>query len=1193
MADSPDNITTAEEIRNLRKELNLTQKELAKVLGVVYATVNRWENGQTAPSAAAVQQIRDLAAVRRADAQKEGIGPTPGEEWASGGARPPDFQGDPERLSVLAEGERLAVIYGANPAFATEVSRIDPLPHQRLAVYRHMLPQPRLRFLLADDPGAGKTIMAGLFIREALGRRTLGRVLIVPPAGLVGNWQRELESLFDLRFQIIRGGMARSGNPFLGEDAHLAIISIDTLSGDRMWSHLRDPAVEPYDLVIFDEAHKLSASEEQDGSIRYTQRYRVGAALCGLRDQPEDWALDWSATHVLLLTATPHQGKAFPYYALWKLLNPELFCTEKAFEQFPAEARSRYFLRRVKEEMVDYKGRPLYPERLCATHSYDLTQGEISEQALYDRTTDYIGDFYNLARMLSRTAARFAMTVFQRRLASSTWALLCSLRNRLQKIDGLISAIRAGRFDEAELIARQQKSVAGLRDLLAETTADEEDSAAGEAHEQDEDKALGFLVATNLEELQREREIVQDLVTLAEAVYAKGEESKFAKMYELLSAPDFAGEKVIIYTEHRDTLDFLVRKLEALGHTGQVAHIHGGLGYEERDAQVERFRRPHGEGKPGARFFIGTDAAAEGINLQFCSILVNYDVPWNPSRLEQRMGRIHRYGQPKPKVLILNLVAGQTREGKVVGTLLRKLEDIRMELGNDKVFDVIGRMFEGVSLLDYVQSALEGAASADQAAADVAGRLTAEQVAALAARERSIYGDGGEVARELPALRDDLAKATFRRVLPGYIRRFVEKAAPVLGLQIVGDLGNSFEFQESRPRILPEFQELMIRSPESRRLSVRPPEGKEPLIFMHPGEPIFDRFSLLARQRCRIDGLRGAVFTDARTAEPYLLHLARISIDRLADTEIPKLRRPRQLEQRVVALKQTLGNQITTVPPETLLLLKPGSKILKSAVGFISQQPLFRNAALTQLRERFAPEIVAAHRAQWLATAPESEQQIRLAYSSMEVELLTSRAKLTEQSKLGDPRAQSQLERVKAELKGLYERRDQALAVLCREPELIAAHEIEWFATLLVQPTTDPEDLRRQDSHVESIAMEVAMTYERLQGALVTDVSDAEKARAAGLEEYPGFDLLAQYETRQHAIEVKGRAESGDIELTENEWAKAANLRSRYWLYVVFDCATVRPELHRIQDPFGKLVAKAKGKLTIAAADIVRLGNQN
>ena len=737
---------------------------------------------------------------------------------------PMDFAANPDAVSAVAEAHRLAYGHLFNSAFAAETSLIDPLPHQRIAVYEQMLQQAPLRFLLADDAGAGKTIMTGLYVREMLSRRLIRRVLIVPPAGLVGNWEREMRTLFRLSFRIVSGADARTGNPFLGPESDQVIVSIDTLAGERMFGHLKDSQTDAYDLVVFDEAHKLSADRQPDFRVRKTDRYKLAEALAGAEVEEERWELPWSAQHLLLLTATPHMGKDYPYYFLWRLLLPDALSTYDAFDTFPRESRQRHFIRRTKEEMVRFDGAPLYPQRNCATLSYDLSQGPESEQNLYDETTEYLRYYYNRAGVLNQSAARLAMSVFQRRLASSTYALLRSFERRQEKLAGLIDDIRNGRLTEEQLV-RQQRSLDKLDDIFETRTADEETASEdeGEQHEEFEGKALGGTVAVNLSELEVERRQVEALLNKTRSLFDTGEESKFEKLREVLRDPQYLDEKLIIFTEHRDTAEFLVRRLEGLGFTGQVALIHGGLPYQERERQVEFFRRPATEG--GANYLVATDAAGEGINLQFCWLMVNYDVPWNPARLEQRMGRIHRYGQQHDPVVIVNLVAGGTREGRVLKTLLDKLEAIRRQLQSDKVFDVVGRLFEGLSMRDYLEQAVTG--DADSIAERLEGDLTEQQVQALAERERVLFGEGGEVRRRLAHLNDEAEQENYRRLLPGYVRRFVERAAPLLDLRIEGDLGATFALVPDRPRaadaLLPALE---VYSEEAReRLTVYKPDG--------------------------------------------------------------------------------------------------------------------------------------------------------------------------------------------------------------------------------------------------------------------------------------------------------------------------------------------------------------------------------
>jgi hypothetical protein len=335
--------------------------------------------------------------------------------------------------------------------------------------------------------------MTGLYLREVLARQLITRILIVPPAGLVGNWEREMRVLLRLPFRIVRGAEARAGNPFTGPDSDRLIISIDTLAGERMFARLREAvasgAAQPYDLAVFDEAHKLAADREQDFYVRKTDRYRLAEVLAGLPPDGPRWQLGWSPANILLLTATPQMGKDFPYYALWRLLAPDALPTFDAFQAFPETQRARHFIRRTKEEMVRFDGQPLYPQRQCDTLGYPLGP---EEQQLYDDTTRYINETYNQAQILNRSAARLAMSVFQRRQASSTYALMRSFERRLVRLDEAIELVRAGRGDE---LARRQRRIGETPDFFETRTADEDSDDGGERHEEFEEAALGGVIA--------------------------------------------------------------------------------------------------------------------------------------------------------------------------------------------------------------------------------------------------------------------------------------------------------------------------------------------------------------------------------------------------------------------------------------------------------------------------------------------------------------------------------------------------------------------------------------------------------------------------------------------------------------------------------------------------------------------------
>ena len=359
----------AERVRDARSRMDLTQAQFAERMAVTPLTVHRWETGQSRPRALALERLQ---ALEEATSTREAVDQSGAAHGLPISYVPLDFAGDPAAVLLVAEAYRLAHGHQFNAAFASETARIDPLPHQRIAVYERMLPQEPLRFLLADDAGAGKTIMTGLYVREMLFRRRIRRVLIVPPAGLVGNWERELRTLFRLQCRIVSGTDCRDGaNPFVGTDGDRVIVSLDTLVTEWVFRALRNPDVAPYDLVVFDEAHKLSASRTEH-RVTKTRRYELAEALAGVATNhvgPDSGVsgdvrfagLTWAARHLLLLTATPHMGKESPWHHLWRLLDHHALGAAEALRRFPPDARQRYFIRRTKEEMVDLAGNPVVP----------------------------------------------------------------------------------------------------------------------------------------------------------------------------------------------------------------------------------------------------------------------------------------------------------------------------------------------------------------------------------------------------------------------------------------------------------------------------------------------------------------------------------------------------------------------------------------------------------------------------------------------------------------------------------------------------------------------------------------------------------------------------------------------------------------------------------------------------------------
>ncbi len=1189
----------ASRILELRGKMGLTQVVFAQKLGVSHISVCRWETGQTRPSPVAWRQIAELEAqvfYNRSPNRQDNL--ILKEDLAQDQqlqlGLSPTFDGNPQVVASVVESERLGFGHLANPGFAAELSLIDPLPHQRIAVYNVMLKQPRLRFLLADDAGAGKTIMTGLYIREMLSRRLIRRVLVVSPAGLVGNWRREMHRLFSLPFQVVSGTDARASNPFLGPDSDLLVVSVDTLAGERMFTRLGEDGVAPYDLFVFDEAHKLSARRNPDGTISKTDRYLLAEALCGASTD-EKWTIPWQAPHVLLLTATPHMGVDFPFFALWRLLEPNVLATQEALDSYPEDQKSRHFIRRTKEEMVTFAGKPLYPPRESATWTFDLNP---IEQDVYNATTSYMRSYYNRARILNRSAARLAMSVFQRRLASSSYALMRSFERRLLKLDEIIRQIESGELSADELANQQRRleSSHGFRDVFEVETADEEEPENGvEENQTAEEGLLAGVVATSLAELQAEREEVETLRIAASQLYESGDESKFNRMLEAFRDPQFASEKFIIFTEHRDTLEYITQRLEGLGYQDQIAFIHGGMDYEEREQQVDFFKKDTQQG--GARYMVCTDAAGEGLNMQFCRIMVNYDIPWNPARIEQRFGRIHRYGQKASLVLLFNLVANRTREGKVLKRLLDKLEAIRKALTSDKVFDVIGAQFEGISLRDLmIRAAVE---DNEDAVADQIDRLVTKDKAKETMRKvEGVYPRTGDVTKHLPEQRLQLEKEDLRRLLPGYVRRFLEKACPLMGLGFEGELDDTFRLIPTRRGAADWLLPLLDAYPQQSQnwFSVLKRGDTSPAIFLHPGERVFDSLRGLIQVRYGQDALRGAVFTDPWADAPYFVHVARVSMVRGAtgNKEGVKAGRVETLDCRLVAVKQTLNGDCVQMALEQLLLLR-GVETSPASVDFARNQGGMAVERTTAwLTNQLLGPQLEQRRQDLRASLPQRLEFLQHGFAYHEAELAIERARRSEKARAGDPRAKQLLERVKERQRNLAVQRDRACAELLAEPDTLRVEAPEYIAHALVIPSTDPEERKRHDREIEKIAMLKAIGFEEEHGRLVVDVSLPEKAVRQGLEAWPGFDLLSRNGTGGPvAIEVKGRAGVGEVEVSDNEWAKACNLRDRYWLYVVFNCAGPHPELHRVQDPFGKLISHAKGGVVLDAASILQTAEVN
>ncbi len=701
--------------------------------------------------------------------------------------RPWSFDGDGALFRLVSEAQRIRLAHLFDPLLAVHTSVVDPLPHQITGVYEAMLPRQPLRFLVADDPGAGKTIMAGLLIKELIARGDLERCLIVCPGSLAEQWQDELYRRFQLPFEILTNDKleaARTRNWFL--EADLVIARLDKLSRDEEVQQKLQAPDAGWDLVVCDEAHKLSATFF-GGEVKYTKRYRLGQLLSGL------------TRHFLLMTATPHNGKEQDFQLFLALLDGDRF--EGRFRDGVHAADVSDLMRRmVKERLLKFDGKPLFPERIAYTVPYRLSD---EEAHLYTAVTDYVREEFNRAEALANAkragTVGFALTILQRRLASSPEAIYQSLRRRRERLES--------RLRELEVLQRGGQPSPAIAFTAPELDADDVEDLDDAPEQEVEDAEARILdqatAARSIVELKAELDTLKVLESLALGVRRRSADTKWRELASLLGEiftatgrDDRTGEpavrdgaaaiprpaasphqKLVIFTEHRDTLRYLQERITTLlGRQTSVIVIHGSVGREERLAAQEAFRHD-----PQVQVLLATDAAGEGINLQRAHLMVNYDLPWNPNRLEQRFGRIHRIGQTEVCHL-WNLVADETREGDVYRRLLEKLEQARQALGG-QVFDVLGKLeFEGRPLRELLLDAIrygeqpEVRARLDTAVDQALDRATLQDLL----DERQLVHDAMDASR-VQRVREEMERAEARRLQPHYIESFFHEAFRQLG----------------------------------------------------------------------------------------------------------------------------------------------------------------------------------------------------------------------------------------------------------------------------------------------------------------------------------------------------------------------------------------------------------------------------
>ncbi len=1061
--------------------------------------------------------------------------------------KPWTFEGESPLFRLVSEAQRIHWAHLFDPHLAVHTSLIEPLPHQITAVYDEMLPRQPLRFLLADDPGAGKTIMAGLLIKELMARGDVARCLIVCPGNLVNQWQDELSDKFNLPFEIMTNDnfeSARTGNWFL--ENNLAICRLDKLSrNENVQEKLKET---DWDIIICDEAHKMSASFF-GGEVKYTKRHHLGQLLSSL------------TRHFLLLTATPHNGKEEDFQLFMSLLDGDRF--EGKFRDGVHVSDCSDLMRRlVKEQLVKFDGRPLFPERIAYAVGYKLSDGEAK---LYKAVTDYVREEFNRADFLDNDGRKgtvgFALTILQRRLASSPEAIYQSIRRRKERLEK--------RLREEELLKRGEKIHLGWDKDTPELTEDDLediDDAPDQEVEATEERIVDRATAAQtIAELKAEIKILAELEQLAWKLRQSGTDRKWDELSNLLQnqVEMFDAHrhrrKLIIFTENRDTLTYLYEQVTGLlGKPEAVVTIHGSMGREQRRNAEQNFTQ-----NKDVEVLIATDAAGEGINLQRAHLMVNYDLPWNPNRLEQRFGRIHRIGQNEV-CHCWNLIATETREGDVYHRLLHKLDQERKALGG-QVFDVLGKMHFGNRRLRdlFIEAVRYGERP------EVRNRLNEiideamdhERLRELI-EERALAKDSMD-STKVQAIREEMERTDARRLQPHFVEAFFIEAFTLLG----GTL------REREPRRYEITNVPAVIRNRDRMIGVRHPillkyervtfakelisiPGKPLAEFICPGHPLLDTVIDVILERYR-DLLRcGTVLIDENDAGTDIRLLVYLEHS-IHDAKINRDGSRRLVSRQFQFLEMDSTGKIQNAGHAPYLDYRPATKEEKKLVINSEQANWISDENQTEAFNYAALHLVPKHlesvRAQKEALVDKTLKEVTRRLTA-EINYWDHRAaQLREQELAGriNARLNSDKARQRAdELTGRLEKRTEELAlerqVAPQSPNLLGAAIIVPDGLLKqLQGQPAPTTVSRDTDEVERIAMNAIMDIERRLGFEPIDVSAAKC----------GYDIesrIPHSPGKLRFIEVKGRANGADtVTITKNEILTGLNKPDDFILAIV------------------------------------------
>ena len=1028
-----------------------------------------------------------------------------------------DFSGEPWKVFLALETVRYRFASMYDPLLAMNTSKVDPLPHQIDAVYGHVLKMPRIRFLLAHDPGAGKTIMAGLIIKELKLRHLARKILIVVPGHLKDQWRRELKDKFEESFVIADRGTtdALYGESIWHKENQL-ITSVDFAKRDQISASLRSAQ---FDLVIVDEAHKMAAYKYSE-RITKTSRYRLGEILSD------------NSEHLLFLTATPHKGDNENFRLFLDLLERGFFATSEMLKESLDKGENTLFLRQIKEDMKDFDGKPLFLPRHVSTRAYGLSD---SERDLYTQVTEYVRNQFNKA--LSHDRQRnigFALIVLQRRLASSSYALWMSLQRRRKRLSSMLE-----NFEKSTQASAKALDIDEVEDMSEEDRWEQE-------------RIWETLsIAENRDELAREIRTVEELEKAAKLIIDGEHEVKLQELKKTMAKMDqeHISEKILIFTESLDTLEYLRKRVQSWGY--DVSVIHGRMKLNERIDAEAVFR-----GK--SRVMIATEAAGEGINLQFCHLMINYDIPWNPNRLEQRMGRIHRYGQ-KYEVFVHNLIAQDTIEGRIFRRLFDKLSEIRDMMGSDRVYDIIGEVYRGKDLAQMLADAATGAKTEEEILKEM--EITVDDSYIRRIRE-DLTDTLATRNIDFIQLNDIRAKAREDRLIPEYTADFFTQAFERAGGKVrtrqdglraadsipypIRNAAGDDKFESSYGRLRNAYPKMTFG-----KITGSKNQDAEFVTF---GHPLFEAVLEWISGKFASALKRGAVFVDGSGQLDGTI----LFFEGAIHDGTGRIAGKRLFSHYV----DSQTGRAEHIPPSILWDLDHSGAAQADSADLEAQKAAVQAGVVSTLRD-YQNELLEERKRQARIKEKYGIQSMEKLIRDHDADLL----KLRQRQQNGEN--VDIVIRNKEDRQKQYIDSKRRLVDLIEREKNLTVNTPTFLGIVRVVPSDAVPEAVREDAESEKTAMDAAMEFERAHDRTPTDVS-----AKIGL----GYDIKSvDASNKVRYIEVKGRHGVGQVALTRNEWFKARHLAEDYYLYVVWNTKdgagpSLRPLV--IQDPAHSASAK-------------------